>query len=299
MASDWIKMRANLRSDPAVVSIARALRLDVDAVVGKLHAVWSWADGVTEDGLVDGVDAELVDEIARRKGFAAAMAATPRSAWLIIRGNGVEFPRFDRHNGKSAKRRALDAERKRLDRDPVSARPPTRVRDPSASNADMPRTKSGPEKRREEKTTGDETERREQLPAAGAAGPPEPRPRRVPSAPHQELIAWFEGEYERLRGSPYVVNGSKDGPAVSRALKRFEPAELRARLARGLQLDDDGFIASSDRGLAFLLGQINRPSLRGLATAGPSGRPTVRSQIETIAAVGRRLAEEETQREQH
>lgn len=57
--------------------------------------------------------------------------------WLIINGENLELPRFDTHNGASAKRRAQDADRKR------------ESRKPSASDADILRTRE--EKRREEK----------------------------------------------------------------------------------------------------------------------------------------------------
>lgn len=135
---------------------------------------------------------------------------------------------------------------------------------------------------------------RQQLPAAGAAGPTAPKPRRAPSGPVQELLAWFRDEYERLRGSPYVI-AARDGVAAAKALKAFDVAELHARLLRGLQLEDDGFIANSDRGLAFLLGQINRPSLRGLALAvtARGGAPSATAQVQTIAAVTERLIREE------
>ena len=114
MAGDWIKMRANLGDDPAVIAIARALHIDADAVVGKLHRLWAWADQHTMSGRVDGVDGTWIDNHVSKKGFAAAMA---RSKWLYLDANGVTFPHFDRHNGKSAKVRAEAAERKRLSRD--------------------------------------------------------------------------------------------------------------------------------------------------------------------------------------
>lgn len=40
----WIKMRRSLSSDPDVFRIGELTALNRFAVVGKLHAVWSWAD---------------------------------------------------------------------------------------------------------------------------------------------------------------------------------------------------------------------------------------------------------------
>jgi hypothetical protein len=57
--------------------------------------------------------------------------------WLVDDGGSLVLPEFDTHNGQSAKRRAQDADRKKV------------VRKTSASEADKKRTRE--EKRREEK----------------------------------------------------------------------------------------------------------------------------------------------------
>jgi len=57
--------------------------------------------------------------------------------WLIVSGDSLCMPRFDEHNGKSAKKRAMDSERKRS------------VRKMSALETDKNGTRE--EKRREEK----------------------------------------------------------------------------------------------------------------------------------------------------
>lgn len=104
MAADWIKMRTDLAGDPAVIRIRRATGLDADAVVGKLHRLWSWADAHTADGFASGLDAEWVDEFAGCDGFAAAMSS---AGWLEVNESGVRFANFERHNGQPAKVRAL------------------------------------------------------------------------------------------------------------------------------------------------------------------------------------------------
>ena len=104
MAGEWIKMRIDLASDPAVVRIRRATGIDADAVVGKLHRLWAWADTHTSDGTAAGLDVEWVDELAGCKGFGEAMIA---SGWLHVDANGLRFANFDRHNGQPAKVRAL------------------------------------------------------------------------------------------------------------------------------------------------------------------------------------------------
>jgi hypothetical protein len=116
MAGDWIKMRSDLHTDPAVIGIACLLEIDEDTVVGKLLRVWAWVDA---QGVIDrdkshggsvtvSVTASWVDRCAQRPGFAAAMVA---AGWLEDIGSAVRFPRFDRHNGQTAKERALAAKR--------------------------------------------------------------------------------------------------------------------------------------------------------------------------------------------
>lgn len=133
MAGDWIKMRVALPEDPAVIGIAEATGLDEFGVVGRLHRVWSWADQQSRDGNAACVTEKWLDRYVVRDGFAKAMIA---AGWLLVTPGGVSFPNFDRHNGKSAKNRALTQDRQVTHR--------SRKR-----NAESV-TKSLPEKRREE-----------------------------------------------------------------------------------------------------------------------------------------------------
>lgn len=135
MAGDWIKMRVDLATSPKVVRIASALRADRLRVVGGLHAVWCLFDVHSMDGRLDGYTTEALDELIGFPGFSAAMIAV---GWLEDGGDCLVTPRFDEHNGQSAKRRAMETERKR------------EARKVSAPDADKKRTRE--EKRREEVT---------------------------------------------------------------------------------------------------------------------------------------------------
>lgn len=108
MAGDWLKMRHDLADDPAVIRLATICELDEDAVIGKLFRLWSWADRHSKDGQVDGVDLAWVDRLARRNGYGAALV---RVGWLVETGEGLCFPRFDRHCSDTAKSRALGKNR--------------------------------------------------------------------------------------------------------------------------------------------------------------------------------------------
>lgn len=145
MAGDWLKMRHDLADDPAVIRMAAVCGLDEDAVVGKLHRLWSWADRHTADGHADGIGIPWVDRTSRCDGFGAAMVAV---GWLEETGDGLIFPRFDRHCGDSAKARALKQNRMERSRsDSVALRAPQKGVSCGAARA----TEAPPEKRREEK----------------------------------------------------------------------------------------------------------------------------------------------------
>lgn len=108
MAGDWIKMRCNLDTDPAVFQIAAQLGLDELSVVGRLWKVWSWADQHVSDCHAIGVTDVTLDRISGTPGFADAMR---RVGWIEGDPDAPALPKFDRHNGQSAKRRALATER--------------------------------------------------------------------------------------------------------------------------------------------------------------------------------------------
>lgn len=134
MAGDWIKMRTDLLTSPKVVRMASALKADRFRIAGGLLSVWSLFDVHSTDGMLSGYTLETVDDLAAWPGFSAAMVAVE---WMIQDGESLVIPRFEAHNGASAKRRAQDSDRKR------------EVRKMSASDADKTRTRE--EKRREEK----------------------------------------------------------------------------------------------------------------------------------------------------
>ena len=138
MAGDWIKMRVDLATSPKVVRIASALRADRLRVIGGLHAVWCLFDVHSTDGRLDGYTLEALDELIGFSGFGAAMVAV---GWLEDDGASLCTPRFEEHNGQSAKRRAMETERKR------------EARKVSAPDADKVRSRE--EKRREETPTTD------------------------------------------------------------------------------------------------------------------------------------------------
>jgi hypothetical protein len=137
MAGEWIKFESVTPDKPEVFQMADRLGIDPDAVVGKLVRVWVWADQQTIDGNARGVTRALLDRLTSAAGFADALISV---GWLLETDAGLTFPRFDDHNGKTAKARALGAKRAAV------ARSSRSERDGSVTAA-LPRE----EKRREEK----------------------------------------------------------------------------------------------------------------------------------------------------
>lgn len=159
MAGDWIKMRADLHTHPKVVRMASALKADRLRIVGGLHSAWCLFDVHSVDGFLDGYSADTLDDLIGFPGFSRAMMAV---GWLEENGESLVMPRFEAHNGQSAKRRAQDADRKR------------NVRKASASEADKKRTRE--EKRREDIKDKPHIGGEQNSPVDNSAGGGEPEP---------------------------------------------------------------------------------------------------------------------------
>lgn len=109
----WIKWEKGLLKKPEIANIAATLQISRYEVAARCMELWEWADDNTKNGTVDHVPRAFIDDLLSVRGFADALQSI---GWLVADKTGVTFPRFDRHNGKCAKRRAEDAERKRRNR---------------------------------------------------------------------------------------------------------------------------------------------------------------------------------------
>jgi len=121
MAADWIKVESVTPDKPELSRMAQLLGIDQDAVFGKLFRVWSWADQnivppAHGDGTDESNDASVtvdvtesfIDRLTFCPGFAKAMAAVN---WMQFTDGGIQLTNFTRHNGETAKKRALTARR--------------------------------------------------------------------------------------------------------------------------------------------------------------------------------------------
>ncbi len=131
MAGDWIKIDIATPDKPEIDKMATILKLDHDSVLGKCVRVWIWADLQSVDGNALSVTETFLDRLTYCSGFASALRQV---GWLCGKDGHLMIPNFDRHNGQTAKNRALTGKRVQKSRNAASV------------------TKSLPEKRREEKS---------------------------------------------------------------------------------------------------------------------------------------------------
>ncbi len=105
----WLKFEVNTPDKPEVFAITATMGWDdPDLTVGKLLKIWRWFDQQTVNGHAPCVTKALLDRICGANGFAQAMIA---AGWLVVDAAGSYLPHFERHNGKTAKDRALTAVR--------------------------------------------------------------------------------------------------------------------------------------------------------------------------------------------
>jgi len=106
----WIKIETHTPDKAEVRQIARLCHCTKADAFLAFFRVFVWLDEQTEDGHVDFFTAEDADDIAGLKGFGDALEAV---GWVTFSHVGAVVANWDRHNGQSAKRRCLDAERAR------------------------------------------------------------------------------------------------------------------------------------------------------------------------------------------
>ncbi len=192
MAGEWIKVRTDLKDDPSVFRLAKALKMDRLSIVGRLFALWAWVDFHAVGGKMDGVDASDVDAMCEKKGFALALVSV---GWLEIGDGFIVIPKYDRHNGNSAKERSLKNARQARWRDGKASTYPQPPVDDDVDGGTSTGTSTREEKRREEPETTPPQE-------GGGERLADARASRLPHhwAPSETLTAWAKSERPDLIG---------------------------------------------------------------------------------------------------
>lgn len=108
MSIEWIKFEKATLDKPEIWAIASELDIDPDAVIGKLLRVWAWFDEHTDNGNAPSVTKKLLNAKVNEVNFCETVI---NSGWMCEKDGFIWLPNFDRHNGVTAKRRALSTRR--------------------------------------------------------------------------------------------------------------------------------------------------------------------------------------------
>lgn len=231
MAGDWIKVEKLTPDKPELMAVARECGCSPGDAFAAWFRLWAYFDSATEDGTVRFMSASDADRLGTLSGLGAAME---RTGWLTFDADGCHVSRWSRHNGQSAKRRAVDAERKRQQRKAgiealrEAAERPQNVRTESGHGADAKRSDCGPEKRREEKSIRTSPPR--------AQEPEEPVTEEPDLSAALAALKSLRPEYDRISAAAFM-NAWKIEPDPQLRAKAL--SEAMAALAGKIETDPD------------------------------------------------------------
>ena len=109
MAGDWIKIEKGLTTKAEVVKMATELNIDRRHVAGLCLDFWSWVDSnMLRSCCAHVTQVSEIDDVVGHMGFGSALHNV---GWVDFKKGHLTIPKYDRHNSKSAKQRALAKER--------------------------------------------------------------------------------------------------------------------------------------------------------------------------------------------
>lgn len=106
MAGDWIKVEYTTPEKPEISAIMRNCNCSRGEAFLSWFRLWRHFDQHCIDGVVRNLSASDADEFANLSGISSTLEA---EGWLQFIGNDCHIVNWDRHNGRSAKRRSLDS----------------------------------------------------------------------------------------------------------------------------------------------------------------------------------------------
>lgn len=195
MAGDWIKMRSNLWDDPRVARLCDLCKSSEAEIVGGLYWLWAAADQHASGNTLPGLSFHQIDRKTGIKGFGKALQTV---GWAEENEQGVALPRFEEHNGETAKKRAESGRRKanwRYRKHVEASYPQDTCPEDDGTNAGQIGDKSAAreEKRREILETSPQEGRGEILSARATRLPPH-------WSPSQTLTEWARSERPDIHG---------------------------------------------------------------------------------------------------
>lgn len=101
----WVKVEYHTPEKPELHQAAAKLNRDIRVVFYHWFKLLVWADAnVSEDGIAHGMTLSALSKVAGLDGLAECLCEV---GWLTQRDQGVALSNWGRHNGSSAKSRAL------------------------------------------------------------------------------------------------------------------------------------------------------------------------------------------------
>lgn len=105
MAGDWIKVEKATPDKSEMRGAARLCGVSVAEVFLGWFRLWTHFDAETEDGFIAGFTQADADFFARMPGLGFAFE---QAGWLVFDDQGCHIQNWERHNGKSSKKRAVN-----------------------------------------------------------------------------------------------------------------------------------------------------------------------------------------------
>lgn len=105
----WIKVETTTPRKPEIFQLSEILGVSPREAFGLCFDFWAWIDEISIDGSnAVGVTKALLD---RYLGVTGAADALEKTGWLRVISGGISIPNGQRHNGETAKHRAVAAKR--------------------------------------------------------------------------------------------------------------------------------------------------------------------------------------------
>lgn len=114
MAQDWIKVCKETIDKPEIEHISSMMDCSHEEAFGYWFRLYSYADTATADGFIPYVNLRGLARSAHVPEKVCEALASPLVGWIIVTTGdnaGVKFTNWDRHNGESAKKRAMTCNR--------------------------------------------------------------------------------------------------------------------------------------------------------------------------------------------
>jgi len=106
----WLKVEVETPNKPEMDRVMQLCGCSRAEAFFAFFKFYAWADATTDDGFIQFLTPEVVDNRAGMTKFGVALEDV---GWLRYSAKGGQIENYERHNGKSAKRRALTAMRMR------------------------------------------------------------------------------------------------------------------------------------------------------------------------------------------